>query len=63
MCLLADGTGCPGWPVTLPEGTAVYGFSVDGKGIVHVEPWLADGSGPADIGSRIDIHPDGSIIE
>jgi hypothetical protein len=63
MCLLPDGTLCAGWPVSLPDGTAVYGFSVDGKGIVHVQPWLADGSGPADISSQIDIRPDGTIVE
>jgi len=62
-CLLPDGAACPGWPVSLPEGTAVYRFSVNEHGIVHAEPWLADGCGPEGTDSRIDIRPDGSIIE
>ena len=62
-CLLPDGTLCPGWPVSLPDGTAVCRFSVNEHGIVHAEPWLADGCGPEGTDSRIDIRPDGSIIE
>lgn len=56
MCLLLDGTLCPGWPVRLPH--EVQGYRLDESGTLQVELNAGDGSWPV-----ITILPDGTIVE
>ena len=56
MCLLLDGSLCPGWPVRLPG--SVGNFEVGARGTVHV--WvIAERDGP---NPQIEITPDGTIL-
>ena len=56
MCLLLDGSLCPGWPVRLPG--SVGNFEVGAGGTVHV--WvIAERDGP---NPQIEITPDGTIL-
>ena len=56
LCLLLDGTSCPGWPVTLPGGKLADVFSVDESGVVHVGLLGNDAH-------SLEIRPDGTIVE
>lgn len=70
MCLLADGTICPGWPVRFADGTWIdgwwtdeqgayhEGFAVDERGVVHVR--LNDFTGAEPWSAYV--QPDGTVF-
>jgi LysM repeat protein len=60
MCLLDDGTLCPGWPVKLPDGASVSDFSVGEDGVVDVT--LAGFFGEFFDSVPITIRPDGTLL-
>jgi hypothetical protein len=56
LCLMLDGTFCPGWPVRLPAGKFADEFSVDQRRIVHVD-LLGNDAG------SLGIRRDGTIVD
>ena len=57
LCLLRDGTACPGWPVRLPRPVAR--FEVDEVGTVLVQLYVASTPGQY---PEIAVRPDGSLV-
>lgn len=57
LCLLLDGTPCPGWPVRLPRPVAR--FEVDPSGTVRVQLYVEKTPGEY---PGIAIRPDGSLV-
>lgn len=59
ICLLENGTLCPGWPVKLPNGTTVDQFYVDGQDMVQ----LSVGRDGGYTYTWLSIRPNGTIID
>jgi len=63
LCLRSDGTSCPGWPVRLPEGWAIWEMAIDAQGVVQLALLAWGRSEPIrDSYTRVSIRPDGTLF-
>ena len=63
LCLRADATPCPGWPVRLPDGYVPSWFlgqiAVDAQGALPLTLWPASGGTPS---RNVTIRPEGTQL-